>query len=324
MDAALYDPVHGFYRDGGAAGRRRDFITSPEVGPLFGQLVARALDQWWSELGEPDPFCVVEAAAGRGTLARSVVNAQPACLEALDYLLVETSPVLRAEHTDLIRGDSGARRVRSDAAMPAQAHVVLANELLDNLPTRILEVDDHGGCRELAVAQEGGALIPVSIDAPPIPPALAAVVGDLAPGTFVPWAVDAASWVSDARETADVVTIIDYGETTAALARRPNAGWLRSYRNQARVDDLFGAPGSADITVDVPIDQLPEPAMVVRQADWLRGLGIDELVDTARTVWHERASIGDLAAIRARSAIGEAEALCDPAGLGAFHVLIWR
>ena len=324
MASALYDPTHGFYRHGGAAGRRRDFITSPEVGPLFGQLVARALDQWWSALGEPDPFVVAEAAAGRGTLARSVLRAEPVCLGALDYLLVETSPMLRAEHTDLTSADSGARRVRSGAALPEYAHVVFANELLDNLPTRILEVDDHGGCRELAVAHDDGELIPVSLDTPPIPPALAAVIAGLAPGTFVPWADDAASWVSTVRETADLLVVVDYGETTAALANRPNAGWLRSYRNQTRVDDLFAAPGSADITVDVPIDQLPEPATVLRQAEWLEGLGIDDLVEDARTTWHERAAIGDLAAIRARSAIGEAEALCDPDGLGGFHVLVWR
>ena len=77
MDLALYDPSHGFYAAGGAAGRRGDFITSPEVGPLFGAVVARALDGWWRAWGEPDPFVVVEAGAGAGTLAISVLTAQP-------------------------------------------------------------------------------------------------------------------------------------------------------------------------------------------------------------------------------------------------------
>ena len=51
MDLALYGE-HGFYNSGGVAGRRGDFITSPEVGPLFGAVLARALDVWWRELGE--------------------------------------------------------------------------------------------------------------------------------------------------------------------------------------------------------------------------------------------------------------------------------
>ena len=59
MEAALYDPDHGFYASGGVAGRRGDFITSPEVGPLFGAVVARALDSWWGAARRPDPFVVV-------------------------------------------------------------------------------------------------------------------------------------------------------------------------------------------------------------------------------------------------------------------------
>ena len=50
MRLALYGEG-GFYTTGGRAGRRGgDFITSPEVGPLFGTVIARALDAWWKEL----------------------------------------------------------------------------------------------------------------------------------------------------------------------------------------------------------------------------------------------------------------------------------
>ncbi|MFM8713464.1 MAG: hypothetical protein ACKOE7_08900, partial [Actinomycetota bacterium] len=82
---ALYGE-HGFYtRGGGRAGRRGDFLTSPEVGPLFGAVIARALDTWWVELGRPDPYIVVDAGAGPGTLARAVMATQPRCAHALSY-----------------------------------------------------------------------------------------------------------------------------------------------------------------------------------------------------------------------------------------------
>ncbi len=74
MEAALYDPDDGFYQSGGQAGRGGDFLTSPERGPLFATVCARALDRCWEELGRPDPFVVVEAAAGAGTLARDISN----------------------------------------------------------------------------------------------------------------------------------------------------------------------------------------------------------------------------------------------------------
>jgi hypothetical protein len=46
-------------------------------------------------------------------------------------------------------------------------------------------------------------------------------------------------------------------------------------------------------------------------------------VAAARATWHERASLGDLDALKARSRVGEADALTDPSGLGAFRVLEW-
>src|SRR5215218_6545670 len=97
VDAALYDEEGGFFARGGGAGRAgRDFVTSPEVGVLFGTLMARFLDRVWSELARPDPFVVVEAGAGRGRLAADVLRARPDCTPALRYVLVERSAALRA------------------------------------------------------------------------------------------------------------------------------------------------------------------------------------------------------------------------------------
>jgi len=100
MEVALYGEG-GFFASGHGAGRAgRDFVTSPEVGPLFGLCVARALDRLWHALDDPDPFLVIEAGAGNGRLAREVLRAAPACLRALRYVLVERSPALRAEQRE--------------------------------------------------------------------------------------------------------------------------------------------------------------------------------------------------------------------------------
>ena len=104
VEVALYEPEVGLLRVGPRrrAGPGRDFVTSPEVGSLFGACVARALDRCWHELGEPDPFVVIEAGAGNGRLARDVLRAQPAC---------ERRPALRAR-----RGVGGAPRRAARAA----------------------------------------------------------------------------------------------------------------------------------------------------------------------------------------------------------------
>jgi SAM-dependent MidA family methyltransferase len=75
------------------------------------------------------------------------------------------------------------------------------------------------------------------------------------------------------------------------------------------------------------VDQLAvvrPPSAERSQAEFLRAHGLDAVVEAARARWEERAHIGDLEALRARSVVGEAAALTDPTGLGAFRVLEWE
>ena len=189
VELALYEPGVGFFATGRGAGRAgRDFVTSPEVGSLFGACVARALDRLWREQGTPDPFFVIEAGAGRGRLARDVLRARPACVPALHYVLVERSAVLREEQRlvlDLEPADEAlgpfARQAPDDAPVPLAGTgpvfvsldelpaleldgVVLANELLDNLPFGVAQWD---GVRwqEVRVALGDGELTEVLVPA---------------------------------------------------------------------------------------------------------------------------------------------------------------
>ncbi len=357
VELALYDLEHGFYSQGGAAGRRRgDFITSPEVGPLFGAVLARAYDEWWRALGEPDPFIVVDCGAGTGTLANSVRLAEPACLAALTYVLVEQSPTLRAHHGDHLRlsttelalgphhgsddydeptqteRGSGPRFVSLDS-MPALSivGVVVANELLDNLPFAVVErsgadwlevrvaLDDaqHALVEQLVpaperLARDAEALVPAAVD-----------------GARFPIQTRATTWLRNALAQVDRgrVVVIDYASTTPALAGIPSSEWLRTYREHERGGPPLDQLGSQDITVDVCIDQLARvraPDRDQTQAEFLRTHGLGELVDEGRRIWNERAHVGDLEAVRGRSRINEAEALTDPDGLGSFRVVEWQ
>ena len=76
-------------------------------------------------------------------------------------------------------------------------------------------------------------------------------------------------------------------------------------------------------TADVAFDQLRPVATLATQAEFLRSHGVDELVEEGRRIWTERAHLGDLEALRARSRVTEAEALLDPAGLGGYLVAEW-
>jgi SAM-dependent MidA family methyltransferase len=335
MELALYDPEHGFYATHGSAGRRGDFITSPEVGPLFGAVVANALDTWWRDAGSPDPFVVVEAGAGAGTLARSVLAAAPGCAPALRYVLVERSARLRERHGEYLAVESSAHAFAPDrdeddldhraldlptgpivvslSELPrVAANVVIANELLDNLPVDLLEQSGDRTC-EVRVGLDGDRLTEV------LTPSELSIDTGREPVQHA-----AARWVHDARSFGGRVVVIDYADTTASMAARPWTEWLRTYREHhlgsAPLTDL----GTQDITCEVAVDQLPAPTSNTAQAEWLRMHGIDALVQEGRKVWAERAPVGDLEAMKARSRITEAEALTDPTGLGAFRVLEWE
>jgi SAM-dependent MidA family methyltransferase len=358
--AALYDEEHGFFARGAGAGRAgHDFITSPAVGSLFGAVVARYLDDAWQRLGAPDPFVVVEAGAGNGRLAADVLRAEPACAGALRYVLVERSPELRAEQRERLSlepadealgpfarasapdepdepvPDAGPIATSLDE-LPA-VHidgVVLANELLDNLPVDLVE-RTHDGWDEIRLGLDlDGALYETTV---PAAPSLAQEADAVAAWTNVPagerlpvprtiqaWFED----VSNLLRRGEIL-IIDYADDVRGLLERGMSGWLRTYRAHERGSAPFDDPGEQDITCDVPLEYLRAVAQragltvaqETTQSEWLRGYGIDELVATGEETWRSRAHLGDLEAIAGRSRAVEASALLDESGLGAHRVM---
>lgn len=349
MTAALYGEG-GFYASGGGAGRDRDFLTSPELGPLFGAVVARMLDAEWERCGRPDPWVVVEGGAGSGALAAAVLAAGPACAPALRYVAVEASAPLRLAAADRLRLEDPTQVLGPHAppdpddpapgALPAQGPlvttlaelpvgtfpgVVIANELLDNLPFDIYQRREDGW-DEVRVGWDGSRWVEVL---QPGDPTIAATLTELArdapAGGRVPWENMARGWVTRARELLDrgSVVVIDYGRTTAEIAAA-GGEWLRTYRRGGRGGPPLEDLGSQDITADVAVDQLGPVDRQSTQAEWLRRHGIGRLRDEAVANWREGAAAGDLPALRARSRVGEADALCDPTGLGGFVVLEWE
>jgi SAM-dependent MidA family methyltransferase len=315
--------------------------------------VARALDGWWHELGEPDPFVVMEAGAGNGRLCREVLRAAPACAPALRYVLVERSPALRDAQRELLTVEPfehalGPARVDADGVpqpvdgsgpivtaldeLPALTvdGVVLANELLDNLPFDLVERADDGWVEIRVGTTDAGALCEVPVTASE---ELARWLGDVdvPVGTRVPVQRAVETWIDDCatRLHRGVVAIVDYAVEVDELVAR-GGRWLRTYRGHERGGDPLTAPGEQDITADVLLPTLRRDAtragFTIRsessQAEWLRSVGIDALVDEGRAAWEAGAARGDLEALAGRSRATEAAALTDPDGLGAHRVIV--
>ena len=377
LELALYDPELGFYtatvdvagrgppggRDesGGhgrpGAGREGgDFITSPELGPLFGRVLARALDRWWEGLRRPDPFFVIEAGAGSGTLARSVLDAAPACGPALRYVLVERSSRLRSAQAERLALEP-ARLAVGPVTTPAEPEdrpepvpgvgpivtslaelpgtavtgVVLANELLDNVPFRLLERSREGWLEaRVTLARAADRFELVFVEAPEDLAREAARFADSAsPGARIPLQRRAQDWLRAALGclVRGRVVVVDYADTTPSLAQRAWQEWLRTYRRHQRGVAPWAEPGGQDVSCEVALDQLAAVRVISRnrsQAEFLHAHGIDDLTAAARETWVRWAHVGDLRALQARSLLHEAAALTDPTGLGRFRVLEWE
>ena len=315
MGLALYGEG-GFYQDGGKAGRRGDFITSPEVGPLFAAVIARYLDDCWNELGCPSSFDVVEVGAGPGTLARGIFDAQPKCISALKYVAVEISESQRAMHPDFVESaEQFPDRTIQD--------VVLANELLDNLPFKLFVYD--GVWKEAFVALgDGGKFVEVLRNVDNIPK----VLPQTAPlGSRAPIQTAASQWMLNVSQklSRGKVLVFDYSsESTSEIAVTPWREWLRTYKDHQRGVHYLLDAGTQDITTQVMVDQLMKavPGLsVTLQSDWLRRWGIDELVAEGNKYWQQHKSAPDIAAMKMRSRANEAQALTSQDGLGGFSVL---
>ena len=315
MGLALYGEG-GFYQGGGKAGRRGDFITSPEVGPLFAAVVARYLDECWNEMGCPSSFDVVEVGAGPGTLARGIFDAQPKCISAMKYVAVEISAAQRALHPSFVESVD----VFPDRIIQG---LVLANELLDNLPFKLFVFD--GEWMEAFVGLgDGGKFVEVLRTVDDIPE----VLPKTAPlGSRAPIQAAASQWLLNMSQklSRGSVLVFDYcSESTNEIARTPWREWLRTYKDHERGVHYLIEPGSQDITTQVMIDQLmmtvPDLS-VTQQSEWLLTWGIDELVSEGSKYWEEHKSAPDVAAMKMRSRKNESFALTTRDGLGSFRVL---
>lgn len=270
MELALYAPGLGYYSAGlskfGAGG---DFITAPEISPLFARCIARQCRQVLEQMEQGD---MLEAGAGSGVLACDVLSEceRLGCLPR-HYFILELSAGLRARQRDTLqqRVPHLAGRVHWLDTLPQRGFhgVVLANEVLDAMPLHRFRIDGDA-VYECYVDYEGGRFVwrhgPVSdaalsarIDA------IRSRVPDLPRVFESEVSLAASAWI---RSIADVigrglVLLIDYGHSRGELyhAERADGTLLCHYRHRAHADPLI-LTGLQDITAQVDFTAVAEAA----------------------------------------------------------------
>lgn len=276
MSEALLHPEHGYYTTRDPLGATGDFVTSPEISQMFGEMIGLCLAQAWMDQGRPNGV-LAELGPGRGTLMQDILRATKGVAgfhDALDLHLVEASPVLRAAQSARLPNPTFHADV---STLPDAPLFLIANEFFDALPVRQFQRDGTGW-RERMVGLEGDTLtIGLSAAAPialldhrladtkdgdlvEVCPALPAIMGQI--GERIGTRGGAA-------------LIIDYGDW------RSQGDTLQALRGHKPVDPL-DAPGTADLTTHVDFEVITQSAAPARftritpQGVFLERLGITQ------------------------------------------------
>jgi SAM-dependent MidA family methyltransferase len=270
MQAARFEPALGYYvSDRPIFGGTGDFVTAPELSPLFAACVATALEGLLAAGGEGD---VLEFGAGSGVMAAGLMTAL-ARRGRLPrrYRIVEPSGPLRARQRGLLESSPETAgmldRFEWLDAPPRESWrgVAIANEVVDALPVDRFRIA-RDGCDAIGVAAGGDGFRWETRPAdPPLARAVAALQRSLPapmPAGFVselrPGQQD---WIRDASAglARGALLVIDYGLPRAQYYHASrDGGTLCGFRRHRRVDDPLATPGAQDLTAWVDFSALAD------------------------------------------------------------------
>ena len=322
MELALYAPRLGYYMAGARKlGRDGDFVTAPEISPLFGRVLARQV----RALGRGD---ILEIGAGSGALAAALLLE----LERLDstperYLILELSPDLRDRSRDTLAAQAPhlLERVAWLNQLPPRFEgVVLGNEVLDAMPVHRV-VTCRGDILEGYVQLDATGKGFIDLEWP-----ASGLVREAAQNLALP----EDGYRSEIQLTArgfirslgsmlhrGVALFFDYGFPRREYyhPQRSRGTLMCHYRHRAH-DDPFFLPGLQDITSHVDFTAIAEAGReaglevlgYTNQAQFLVNCGITDLL--AETPASDAAAFAPLAA--------QAQKLLSPAEMGEFFKVI--
>ncbi|HLO96206.1 MAG TPA: SAM-dependent methyltransferase [Burkholderiaceae bacterium] len=250
MNTALYAPELGYY----SGGRQKfgllpdsgsDFVTAPELSPLFGQALAAQVAQALSQTATNE---VWEFGAGTGALAEQLLSALGDAVRR--YVIVDLSGTLRARQAERLQ-PWAHKLVWLDALPERYSGVVVGNEVLDAMPVQLIRYDGQQWL-ERGVVLEGEGLgwadRPTALQPPCAPP------DGFAPGFVTELHAQAEAFVRTLAERLEhgAAFLIDYGfpENEYYHPQRSGGTLMCHYLHQADPDPLQRV-GDKDITAHV-------------------------------------------------------------------------
>ncbi len=286
MEMALYYPGLGYYtssRD--KIGKTGDYYTSPNLTPVFGEMIGRQLEEMWRILGEKE-FTVVEMGAGMGLLSGDVLaylKKNEELYNKLNYCIIEKSPAMRKEQRKLLH--EKVTWHDSIEGLRGITGCIFSNELVDAFPVHLVVMENE--LMEVFVGYENGfieILKPASFELKNYFDEIGVVLPE---GYRTEVNLDAIKWIKELGTSLKkgFVITIDYGYPSYELYQDyRNRGTLMCYYNHTTNETPFLHIGEQDITSHVNFSALVhwgrknglELCGFTDQSHFLMGLGIEE------------------------------------------------
>lgn len=304
MHAALYANQYGYYRCGTQKfGKQGDFITAPELSPLFSRCLAVPIAKTLTSIPNAN---ILEIGAGSGILAADLLLAlEQQQLLPDHYVILELSAELQIRQAETLRLKAAhlLNRVQWLSQLPtAQSFqgVILANEVVDAMPVQLFYKDQQRQLQDCQVAwdtennQWGWVLKPANSALQQAVETLEQRYGPLPPDYRSEINHWSQAWIHSLNQVLQkgLILVIDYGYAGAEYyhPQRTQGTLLCHYRHQVHANPLINL-GVQDITASVDFTALAETALAAglaiagytTQADFLLANGLlNELANTAQ------------------------------------------
>ena len=290
MQTALYEPGLGYYVAGlRKIGAEGDFVTAPEISPLFSHSIANQCAQLLTELPHSS---ILELGAGSGRMAAQILLRleQLACLPE-HYFILDLSPDLQARQRETLAVDaphllSKVQWLNRLPPFPFQG-VILANEVLDAMPVELFTVTTFGITSVQVVSHPEGFRF-TTADSQQV----AEIEKLLAHDLVLPYTSEfnpaLAAWIHSLADCleAGAILLIDYGYERADYYRpeRNQGTLLCHYQHRVHANPLI-YPGLQDITASVDFTAVAEAGLAAgldlagytTQAAFLLNCGLEDL-----------------------------------------------
>jgi SAM-dependent MidA family methyltransferase len=290
MELALYTPNLGYYSGSASKlGTTGDFITAPEISPLFGVSITQTLLPILENLQKlGKPLEILEFGAGTGKLALSILDElQKLEFEIDSYKILDLSADLIERQKEFL--SSRSENIQWLTALPNQFDgIILANEVLDAMPVDIISMIQGKWHYQCVTTNKNGFKFITSDEVPTslIPNELLHI--SLPDGFTTELHLNATGWIKSISTMLDTGALLafDYGFPASEYYHpQRNQGTLMLHYRHHAVQDPFFLPGICDITAHVDWSGIANAAHThkmnllgyTNQAAYLLDAGIGEL-----------------------------------------------